>query len=111
VVGANEVVNPERDFGERLAMRLAHEGLLGQVPLGSNLVISELSPPARMQGRTLIDLALPKRFEISVVGIRKTSGVGTKLLMPTSKTVVAAGDVLVVVSTPESITSMLKEMK
>ena len=111
VVGAHEVVNPERDFGERLAKRLAHEGLLEQVPLGTSLVISEISPPARMLGRTLMELALPKRFEVFVVGIRKEIGVGGKLIMPTSSTVVSSGDILVVVSAHASVTRLLKEMR
>jgi trk system potassium uptake protein TrkA len=111
VVGADEVVNPERDFGERLAKRLAHEGLLDQVPLGSNLMISELTPPMSMQGRSLADLALPKRFEVSVVGIRKNTGFGSQLEMPGPSSVISEGDILVVVSSPKSITRMLETMK
>ena len=111
VVGAHQVVNPERDFGERLAKRLAHTGLLEQVPLGTELVISEISPPERMLGRTLIDLALPKKFHVSVVGIRKAVGIGGSLIMPTPATTVSSGDILVVVSAPDSVTRLLEELK
>lgn len=111
VVGAHEVVNPERDFGERLAKRMSHDGLLEQVPLGSNLVISEVLPTPRMHGRTLLELMLPKQFGVSVVGIRETSGGGGTLVMPNPDTVISAGDILVVVSAPESVERMLEEMK
>jgi trk system potassium uptake protein len=111
VVGAHEVVNPERDYGERLAKKLAHTGLLEQIPLGENLAISELFPPTRMHGRTLRELALPKRFEISVVGIRKNTENGAKLTMPASETAISSGDILVVVSAPESVLKMLERMK
>lgn len=111
VVGAHQVVNPERDFGERLAKRLAHTGLLEQVPLGTELVISEIAPPERMVGRTLMELSLPKRFHVSVVGIRKSVGASGNLMMPTSNTVVASGDILVVVSAPDSVANLLEALR
>ncbi len=111
VVGADEVVNPERDFGERLAKRLTHEGVLDQVPLGADLVITELVSPSRMNGKTLIDLALPKRFEVSVVGIKTVNALGSRLSMPGPNTVINEGDILVVVSTTKSIANMMEKMQ
>lgn len=45
LVGAHEVVNPEWDFGERFAPRIISENVLGEMLLGSDLAISEVSAP------------------------------------------------------------------
>ena len=56
LVGAHEVVNPERAYGERLATRLAHQGVADIIPLGDGLALTELIVPASFVGRSLIEL-------------------------------------------------------
>ncbi len=77
LVGAHDVVNPERNYGERLAARLAYQGVLDVLPLGDDLLITELETPAEYTGRTLRELELPRRFQVSVVAIRRSGGATT----------------------------------
>src|SRR5690606_15392847 len=56
LVGADMVVNPERDFGERFANLLMHDRVLGELPLGADLVLTELEVPKAFIGRNLIEL-------------------------------------------------------
>jgi trk system potassium uptake protein TrkA len=46
LVGAHQIVNPEREFGERFASTIMHDRIIGELPLGSDLLITELRPPA-----------------------------------------------------------------
>jgi len=108
LVGAHEVVNPEKAFGERLASRLLYEGLLDQVRLGSDLLITEVRPPGSMVGRTLIELALPKRFDVTVVGMRRTVEGRGRLVMPNPTEPLRAEDILVVVSEEGKVQTMLE---
>ncbi len=108
LVGAHEVVNPERAFGERLASRLLHEGLLDEVPLGEDLVITEMRPPSSMEGKSLIDLQLPRKHDVTVVAIRRAAGNKGKLLLPDPREPLKLDDIMVVVSRPEAVRLLLE---
>lgn len=100
LVGAHEVVNPEQAFGSRLAARMAFTGIIDEIPLGEDLVITELRTPPSFVGQSLADLALPRRHAVTVVAIRRSeAGVG-RLAMPNPREPLRADDVLVVVSAP-----------
>ena len=68
-VGAHEVVNPEEELGRRLAERLSQPYLLEQFNLGNELRLSEISTPQRFVGKSLQDLSLRNRYNVSVVAI------------------------------------------
>lgn len=108
LVGAHEVVNPERAFGERLATRLLYTGVIDEVPLGEDLVISELRVPQAFVGRSLIELALPKRHKITVVAIRGRAERGVTLPRPDAK--LEADDVLVVVAPKGAVAALLERL-
>lgn len=98
LVGAHEVVNPERAFGERLANRLVHIGIVDEIPLGSDLVVSEIKPSPAMIGRTLAELELPKRFGIMVLGLRMVSDGQEVVSLPDAQRRIVDTDILLVVA-------------
>lgn len=97
MVGAHEVVNPERIVGERLATRLTHRGIVDMIPLGDDLEVTELTAPPGLVGRRLADLALPRQFQVTVVAIRRVEDKQSRLLLPDAETRFASGDVVVLV--------------
>ncbi|HOX24657.1 MAG TPA: TrkA family potassium uptake protein [Candidatus Krumholzibacteria bacterium] len=99
-VGAHEVVDPLRDFGARFATHLLHDNVLGELPLGPELVITEMRPIPSMIGQTLIDLNLPRRAGITVVAVRTGDA---KVTLPEPQRPLAETDVLIVVSRPEAV--------
>lgn len=111
LVGAHEVVNPERSFGQRLATRLLYEGILEVVPLGEELVISEIRVPSALAGRTLADLSLPNRFGVTVLAVRRSDVEGRGgIRRPQADTSLREGDGLIVVAGPGAIESMLERL-
>jgi trk system potassium uptake protein len=108
LVGAHEVVNPERIFGERLATRMLHRGVVDLMPLGPDLEITEVAAPSGLVGRALADLALPRRFQLTVVAIRRTEDGEVRVVMPEADARVVGGDVLVLVG-PKSASNRLLE--
>ena len=110
LVGAHEVVNPERAFGERLASRTLYQGLVDQVPLGEDLVITEIHPPRAIVGRTLIELSLPKRFGVTVVGTRRTIDGKGHLQMPDPKDPIREDDIVVVVAPTAAIQRLMERL-
>jgi len=105
LVGANHVVNPEREFGDRFANQILHEGIRGEMPLGEGVLITEVTVPDAFVGKTLGDLKLPKRFGVTVVAIRK-GGTGA-IVMPSSDSTFETGDVMVVVAKERAVAQMM----
>ena len=110
LVDAHEVVNPERAFGERLAARIAFRGVVDQVPLGRDLLITELAVPPAFVGRTLVDLSLPKRFGVSVVAVRRERDGEGQALLPDPGQAFEEGDMLVLAAKRGSVDRMLEKL-
>ncbi len=106
LVGAHQVFNPERAFGRRLALQLAYEGVVDEVPLGKDMVITEVRVPAALVGRALREVALPVTYGVNVMAIERSS----KIEMPAADTVLGENDILVTVSRPGDIAKMLKRL-
>jgi trk system potassium uptake protein TrkA len=106
LVGAHQVVNPEQQFGERFASQILHETILGELPLGEDLLITELQPPAAFVGHSLAVLQLPRRFGVTVVAIRRArQGV---VMLPDPQEPLQADDVLVVVSRAGAVAALME---
>jgi len=99
LIGADEVVMPERYFGERLALRLVWRNVVDVLPIGGDLVLTEIVVPETMVGQTLRDLELPGRYSLVPTAIRRTSHVGETTTLPDREAPLQEGDVLIVVGT------------
>ena len=107
LVGAHLVVNPEEEFGRRFANRIINRNIISDMPLGEDLHITELAIHPSMIGKTLIELALPKRFGVMVVAIRR--GIPSKVLQPNPTEPLEAGDRLIIVSSETAIPKLAAE--
>lgn len=107
LVGADHVVNPEREFGDRFANQMLHSSIRGELLLGEGVLITEVSAPAAFVGHALGELQLPRRFGITVVAIRK--GTSGAVVMPSADFQVETGDVLVVVAKDRAVAQMMEE--
>lgn len=108
LVGAHRVINPEREYGERFASQMVHEGIRGEMLLGEGVLISELDAPPQFVSKSLGELALPRRFGVTVVALRKL-GTGS-VTLPNASTVVGRDDVLVVVAGEDAVARMMEAL-
>jgi trk system potassium uptake protein TrkA len=106
LVGAHQIVNPEREFGERFANQLLHQGIKGEMPLGEGVLITEAEIPASFIGHSLRDLKLPNRYGLTVVAIRK-GGQGV-VVLPDPGEPLGKDDVLVMVGKEGAVTRMME---
>jgi trk system potassium uptake protein TrkA len=106
LVGAHEVVHPERHYGQRMAVRLAWRNVINVMPLGGELVLTEVRAPEAFWGRTLVELELPRRFHTTVAAIRRETDVGVKASVPDPKKPIGRGDILMLVSTEEDVRTL-----
>lgn len=108
LVGAHTIINPEQEFGKRFANRLLYRDIIADTNLGEDLHLTEIHVQQSMVGKTLIDLALPKRFGIMVVGIRKADD--TRIRQPIAGAPLERNDTLILVSSETAIPKFLKEV-
>ena len=92
-VGADRVIQPEREMGEQVARVLASPAVLDYVDLGDDEAIIEARVPDQWTGRSLAELALSRRHGLTVVAHKRPGEAGT---LPNGETVLQKGDVVVV---------------
>ncbi len=109
LVGAHQIVNPEQEFGKRFANRLLYKHVITDTNIGESLHLTEILVQPSMVGKTLIDLALPKRFGVVVVGIRR--GAEGKIHQPSPGSPLLADDHLIIVSRESAIAELIKGVK
>jgi trk system potassium uptake protein TrkA len=108
MIGASEIVFPERDAAERLVHRLSDANLIDLIPLGEDHSLREVAAPEGFVGQTLVDLRLRNRFGVQVVAIREGLK-GPVLVNPAPDTVIGKGDALFVLGRDEELDRLKKE--
>jgi trk system potassium uptake protein TrkA len=93
-IGADSVVLPEHEAGQRLADTLTMPITLGQLAVGSDHSITELSAPVSLAGRTLREADLFGRFGVNVLAIKRDQ---EPVVCPSPEYVIALDDLLVVI--------------
>lgn len=99
-IGADRVVYPERDMGQRVAHNLVSSTMLDYIELSPNLNIMEVSVPRVLEGKTLAEADLRAKYEINVVAIKR----GDEIIVPPQPNEkIQAYDILVVVGSIKGI--------
>ena len=109
LVGAHQVINPEEEFGRRFAGRLLYRDVIADTSLGEDLLLTEIHILPAMIGNNLVELELPRRFGIVVVGIRR--GSPSRITPPVPTEPLQAGDNLIIVSSDFAIAKLTRELR
>jgi trk system potassium uptake protein TrkA len=92
-VGADRVIQPEREIGEQLARTMASPVLLDYVDLGEDEALIEARVPSAWLDKSLSELDLSQKMGLTVLALKPQNGPGS---LPHGDTVLRDGDVLVV---------------
>ena len=92
-VGADRVIQPEREIGEQLARTMASPVLLDYVDLGEDEALIEARVPSAWLDKSLSELDLSQKMGLTVLALKPQNGPGS---LPHGGTVLRDGDVLVV---------------
>ena len=93
-VGATRVVYPEREMGTRVAHAFDTRHVIDYLDVAPGFGIVRFSPHDEWTGKSLRELDLPGRFNLSVIALRRGSNVTVN---PSRDETVAAGDELVLI--------------
>lgn len=101
-IGADEIIFPERDSGERLARALAFPDLLDPDELAPGILEARIKAPAEFEGQSAADLALRQKYDITLVAIQRPTG-SPQIVIPQATTKIQRGDTLVLLGNAEQI--------
>ena len=101
-VGADRVIQPEREIGEQLARTMASPVLLDYVDLGEDEALIEAQVPRAWLDKSLSELDLSQKMGLTVMVLKPKGGPGS---LPHGASVLHEGDVLVVGGSKKALDS------
>jgi len=93
-VGADWVVFPESDMGNRVAHQLMSPKVLNFIELAKDYSIEEIKAPSQMAGQNLKESNIRVEFNLTVIAINRKDKI---LISPSPEEVIQEGDILVVI--------------
>lgn len=100
-LGADMVVFPEHDMGEKLADMLVRKNVVDYFEIHGEYAMAEVNVPKKWLGKNLMELDVRKKYNLTVVSVCNKSGVF--VLPPVPTTPFCEGDVVSVVGRIEDI--------
>lgn len=110
LVGAAEVVYPERDVAQKLANQIDAPNLIDYLPLQSGFMIQEIAAPDDFLGKTMIEIGLRKKYKVTVLAIKSIISDRT-IINPGGEEVIKESDILIVFGENEDIETLHKKIK
>ncbi|MFF2481768.1 potassium channel family protein [Paenibacillus sp. NPDC058071] len=102
-IGADKVIFPERDMGQRVAHHLISPNILDYIEISNDYSIIELKAPSAMIGKSLIQLDIRQKFKCNVMAIKS----GTNMnIAPYAEDLIRSSDILVIVGKNEDLSNL-----
>lgn len=101
-----EVVYPERDMALRLGKRLVSSSFLDFVSLCNQVEIRQIQVTEKMEGRTVEEIDIRKRFKLNIIAIERDSETDIEI---TPDDRFQKGDVIVVIGKVDNIDAFENE--
>ena len=105
-IGADRVVFPERDMGVRVAHNLVSNNILDHIELDPEYSIVEIVVPKKWVGKSLIELELRSRYEITVLAIKSGKEIN---VTPSPEEKLEGGNILVIIGKNSSIRDIINQ--
>ncbi len=105
-IGADMIVFPEKDMGEKLAFKLTKENVTEYIEF-TGYTLVEMNVPASWAGKDLIGVNVRRRFGVNIIAITDNDGKVDVSPMPTR--IFAEGERVSVIGSDENIEKVMKE--
>jgi trk system potassium uptake protein len=99
-VGADWIIYPERDMGERVANQLLSPNMLNYIELSKEHSLEEIKIPSKMSEKSLRDLDIRAKYNVSVIAIVRE---GEIIISPSPDQIIHKEDLLVMIGNREDI--------
>ena len=69
-IGADEIVWPEKEIAEKLAVRYNADNIFDYIPLTAEYSIYELPVPAAWGGQSLTELNVRRKYQVTIIAVK-----------------------------------------
>ncbi len=99
-IGADHIVHPERDMGERIANNMISNNVLDYLELSDQHSIVEIVANEKLHGHSLLELDIRAKYGINIVAIKRHNDI---IVSPLASEVIYEGDILIVIGAAQDI--------
>ncbi|MBP1992973.1 potassium channel family protein [Paenibacillus eucommiae] len=99
-IGADKVIYPERDMGQRVAHHLISSNILDYIELSADHSILEIKASSQMIGKNLRQLDIRAKYGCNVIAIKENEQL---IIPPSGEDLIKDEDILVVVGKNENL--------
>jgi|YNPBryantNP2012_1023418.scaffolds.fasta_scaffold00327_9 trk system potassium uptake protein TrkA len=107
IIGATDVVFPERDVAAKIAETLANPNILDTLSLGPDYSVVQLVPPQQFLHKTLRELDIRNRYNVHVIAVKEYVPENI-IAVPSPDYTIKDSDVLLVIGKQEDIDALRK---
>ena len=104
--GADEIIFPERDVAENIAVSISNDSIFEHFELSDGYAVYEIKPMARWHGKSIMQLDVRRRFNISIVAVKRENG---QMYMPTADYTFNDSEHLVIIGKDEDVRAVVKD--
>ena len=108
-IGADHIVQPERDTGVRVAHQLTNKNLVDYLELSPEFSLVEVLAPKEMHGQTLKQLNIRAWYGCNSVAIRREDN--RVIVSPLADEKILLGDILVIIGSNQDINRFEKRFE
>ena len=105
--GADEVINPEKEMAEKLAIRYNANKIFDFIKLTSEYSIYEIPVEPNWQGKSIIELDIRKKYNINIIAIKQEEKLDP---LPTADYVFTGTEHIVVIGKSNDVSSLTARM-
>lgn len=106
-LGADQVIIPEREVADKLALSLTHAGIMEYIELSSEFGIVEMEPIPEWVGKTIRELELRSRYGFNVIAVRTDEE--SIRIMPNIDTPISDNEILVMLGRYDMFENLRKK--
>ena len=100
-IGIDWIIYPERDMGERVANQLLSPNMMNYIELSKEYNIEEIMIPSTMAEKTLRELDIRAKYNISAIALLRAGG--EIIVSPSPDEIIQKGDLLVMIGNRDDL--------
>ncbi len=106
-VGADRVIQPEKEMGQRLAQHLGRANVIDYIGVSDDFSILEIKTPRSWVGKSLGQLGVRAKYDINVLAIRHGEG-GAVDVTPRPDDRICEDDLLLILGTNDKVDKVVE---
>lgn len=108
-IGADEIVYPEREIAEKLAIRYNAKNIFDFIPLTGEYSIYEIPILSEWVGHSLMEIDVRKKYNVNIIAVKQTNN--TLSPMPKATYKFNPGDHIVIIGNSSDVFKLTAQIK